>query len=168
MTLMRGILDRVILVVGVIAAGCVPSFIVQYRQRTGGMLDQVLKDLAPFQTIADKLYHGNLKELVQHHGESSDPTFYSEGAAIQAMVESAEQLQKALLALDTDLFHQLSFLIVKIDLQIASATWESFSPAFGLSVESIMFGFIIGLMIWLTFLACWTIIARFVSIIGVK
>jgi len=168
MILIRGILDRVILVTSVIAAGCVPSFIVQYRQRAGGMLDQVLKDLAPFQAIADKLYHGSLKELVQHHGESSDPTFYSEGAAIQAMIESTEQLQKILLALETDLFHQLSFLIVKIDPEIARATWRTFSPAFGLSLESIIFGSAVGIIIWLSFLACWGIIARFINIIRVR
>jgi len=165
MTLMRGILDRVILVTGVIAAGCVPSFILQYRQRTSGMLDQVLKDLAPFQAIADKLNNGSLKELVRQHGESSDPTLYNQGAAIQTMVESVEKFQRNLSALDTDLFHQLSFLIVKIDPHIARATWETYSPAFALSVESVIFGSIIGMLIWLSFLACWIITARFFNII---
>lgn len=168
MTLIHGILDRVVLVTSIIAAGCIPSFIVQYRQRAGGMLDQVLKDLAPFQAIADRLYHGNLKELVQHHGESSDPTFYSEGAAIQAMVESVERLQKLLSALDTDLFHQLSFLIVKIDTQIARATLETYSPAFGLTVENVIFGSIVGIVIWLLFLACWSMVTRLISIVRAR
>ena len=38
MTFIRGILDRIILVAGVVAAGCIPSFIAQYRQRTGRYL----------------------------------------------------------------------------------------------------------------------------------
>ena len=152
---MRGFLDRIVLVASVVAAGCIPSFIVQYRQRAGGMLDQVLKDLAPFQTIADRLYGGSLKELVQHHGESADPAFYSEGAAIQAMAESAEQLRQILIALNTDLFHQLSYLIIRIDTQIASATWKTFTPAFGLSIENVIFGSIVGVSIWLIFLAVW-------------
>ena len=44
MDILRGILDRIVLVGAILAAGCVPSFIAQYRQRLGGMLDQANKD----------------------------------------------------------------------------------------------------------------------------
>ena len=40
MAFIRGILDRIILVVGVVAAGCIPSFIAQYRQRVIPFLHQ--------------------------------------------------------------------------------------------------------------------------------
>jgi len=168
MSLIRGMLDRIVLVTAVIVAGCIPSFIVQYRQRIGGMLDQVLKDLAPFQLIADKLHHGSLQELIQHHMDSSDPTFYKEGAAVRAMVEAAEQLRKAFQALDTDLFHQLSYLAAKFDPIVARATWEVFSPSFGLSVESVVFGSSIGVLIWLVFLAVWYIIDRLIAILTAR
>ena len=168
MSLIRGMLDRIVLVAAVIVAGCIPSFIVQYRQRIGGMLDQVLKDLAPFQLIADKLHHGSLQELIQHHMDSSDPTFYKEGAAVRAMVEAAEQLRKAFQALDTDLFHQLSYLAAKFDPIVARATWEVFSPSFGLSVESVVFGSSIGVLIWLVFLAVWYIIDRLIAILTAR
>jgi len=111
MDYIRGIFDRIVLVVGIVAAGCIPSFITQYRQRVGGRLDQVLKDLEPFQQIANQYHQGSLKELIQHHLNSSDTTFHDEGAALQAMLSSAEQLRRALQALNTDLFHQLSYLL---------------------------------------------------------
>jgi hypothetical protein len=101
MAFIRGILDRIILVAGVVAAGCIPSFIAQYRQRVGGRLDQVLQDIAPFQAIADQFHHGSLAELIQHHLASVDTTFHDEGAALQAMVDSAEKLRQALQALNT-------------------------------------------------------------------
>jgi hypothetical protein len=60
MKFVRDILDRIVLLAAVVAAGCIPSFIVQYRQRAGGRLDQVLADLAPFQEIADRNHGGSL------------------------------------------------------------------------------------------------------------
>lgn len=168
MVFMRGILDRIVLVAGVIAAGCIPSFIVQYRQRVGGMLEQVVQDLAPFQAIANQFHHGSLKALIQHHLDSTDLTFYNEGAGIQAMVESAERLRKVFQALDTDLFHQLSYMIVKVDPLIARATWDVFTPSFGLSVESIMLASIVGVLIWLAFLSVWYAVDRIVRILAAR
>jgi hypothetical protein len=165
MAFVRGILDRIVLVAGIVAAGCIPSFIAQYRQRVGGRLDQVLQDLAPFQAIADQFHHGSLQELVQHHQASPDSTFHSEGAAILAMLNSAEQLRRALEALNTDLFHQLVYLLTKIDPVISRATWEIFSPSFNLTAESVVFALIVGVIIWLVFFAVWYILARLIKIL---
>jgi len=168
MILLREILDRIVLVASVIIAGCVPSFIVQYRQRVGGMLEQVLKDLAPFQAIADKLHHGSLQELIQHHLNSADPTFYKEGAAVRAMLESAELLRNTYQSLDTDLFHQLSFLVARLDPLIARSTWDVFSPSFGLTVESVVFGSVVGVLIWAVFLAIWYVFDHLFSILTAR
>ena len=165
MSFVRGIFDRIVLVAAIVAAGCIPSFIAQYRQRVGGRLDQVLQDLAPFQDIANQFHHGNLHELIRHHLASPDSTFHDEGAAIQAMVNSAEQLRRALEALNTDLFHQLLYLLSKIDLLIARSTWEVFSPSFNLTAESIVFALTVGVMIWLAFFAVWYIFARLIKIL---
>lgn len=169
MAFIRGIFDRIVLVVSIIAAGCIPSFISQYRQRIGGRLDQVLKDIEPFQQIANQYHHGSLKELIQHHLGSSDSTFHDEGAALQAMVSSAEQLRRALEALNTDLAHQLSYLLTGgLDPLIARATWEIFSPSFNLTVESVVFASIVGIMIWMVFLLIWYMFARFINIITAR
>jgi hypothetical protein len=160
MTFIREVLDRIILVIGVIAAGCIPSFIAQYRQRAGGRLDQVLQDIAPFQAIANQFHHGSLQELIRYHLASVDQTFHNEGAALQAMVDTAEQLRQALQALNTDLFHQLLYMLTRTDPLIARATWEIFSPSFNLTVESIVFAVIVGVAIWLVFLTVWMLIDR--------
>lgn len=112
-----------------IAAGCIPSFIAQYRQRLGGRLDQVLLDIMPFQQIANQFHHGSLQELIQYHLTSSDATFHHEGAALQAMLDASKQLNIALQALNTDLFHQMAYLVANMDLGIARATWDIFSPS---------------------------------------
>jgi hypothetical protein len=41
MSMIRGLLDRLVLIGGVLVGGCVPGFITQYHQRVGGRLDQV-------------------------------------------------------------------------------------------------------------------------------
>ena len=168
MAFIRGILDRIILVAGIVAAGCIPSFIAQYRQRVGGRLDQVLQDIAPFQAIANQFHHGSLAELIQHHLASIDATFHDEGAALQAMVDSAEQLRQALQALNTDLFHQLIYLLTGADPIIAHATWEIFSPSFNLTVESVVFAFVIGIAIWLIFLGVWILFSRLAKMLLAK
>ena len=168
MLFMRGILDRLILVTSIIAAGCIPSFIAQYRQRVGGQLDQAMQDIAPFQEIANLFHHGSLQELIQHHLASADATFYKEGAALQAMVNSAAQLSATLQALNTDLLHQFAYLLTGVDVNIARSTWEIFSPSFTLTVESVIFACVVGVLIWLAFIAIWTIFARMINIFSAK
>lgn len=168
MTFVRGILDRIVLVTGIVAAGCIPSFIAQYRQRVGGRLDQVLQDIAPFQQIANQFHHGSLEELIQYHLASTDSTFHNEGAALLAMVNSAEQLRRALEALNTDLFHQLVYLLTRIDPAIARATWGAFSPSFNLTVESVVFALIVGVIVWLAFFAVWYIFDRLIRILAAR
>jgi len=168
MAFIRGILDRIILVVGVVASGCIPSFIAQYRQRIGGRLDQVLQDISPFQAIANQFHHGSLQELIKYHLASADQTFHDEGAALQGMVDSAEQLRQALLALNTDLFHQMFYMLTRADPLIARATWEIFSPAFNLTPQSVVFAIVVGVAIWLVFLAVWILIGRLARILLAK
>ncbi len=155
MALVRGLLDRIVLLCAVVAAGCVPSFIAQYRQRAAGRLDQVLADLAPFQQIADREHGGSLAALVQYHLQSTDPTFHKEGAALQAMLDAAGQLRALLHGLDTDLYHQCLYLISHGDMNLAHATWSLYQPAFTFTAQSLLFALVVGVLFWLLFLGGW-------------
>jgi hypothetical protein len=151
----RGLLDRIVLLCAVVAAGCVPSFIAQYRQRAGGRLEQVLADLAPFQQIADREHGGNLAALVQYHLQSGDPTFRAEGAALQSMLDSAAHLRALLQALDTDLYHQCLYLLTHGELGLAHATWGAYQPAFTFTAQALLFACLLGMALWLVFLGGW-------------
>lgn len=161
--MLRGILDRLILVAAILAAACVPSFIAQYRQRLGGRLDQVTRDLSPFQEIANRQFGGDMGKLVRHHLQSTDATFYAEGAAIQAMVDSLRTLRAAAEALQADLWHQLAYLLRHGDTELARATWEAFVPAFSLTPEHALFAFAVGVSLWLLFLGGWVGCARLIA-----
>jgi len=156
MAIIRNLLDRIVLVAGVLAGGTAPSFVAQYRQRVSGHLDQVLQDLAPFQEIANRFHSGSLDALVQHHLLSSDQTFYAEGNAIRAMIDSAERLRVALEGLSGDLFHQLWFLVRNQEPELLQATWTYYQPAFAFSVESLILAVVVGVAIWLLFLGIWS------------
>ena len=168
MNFVRGMLDRLILVAATVTAGCVPGFIAQYRQRVGGQLDQVLQDIAPFQEIANQFHHGSLEELIRYHLSSPDPAFHNEGAAIQEMVDAAQRLRIAFDALNTDLLHQLLYLLWHIDPHTARATWDAFSPSFDLTVQSIAFALISGIAVWLVFFTVWYIFARLISTLAAR
>ena len=164
MGLLRGILDRIVLVVAIMAAACIPSFIAQYRQRLGGRLDQAVRDLAPFQEIANRNHGGDLKRLIEYHLASVDKTFRDEGAAIQAIADSVERLRAAAAGLDTDLWHQLAYMVTNVDHDLATATWSAYVPAFSFTPDYALFALGVGVAIWLVFLAGWFGCARLISL----
>ena len=155
MGLIRGAIDRVILVAAILAGGCVPSFIAQYRQRVGGRLDQVVLDLAPFQAIARRDFGGSLDALIAHHRASVDAAFPREGDAIQQMVDAAARLREAARALDADLYGQFAWLLRHVDWDLAGATWSAWRPAFDFSIEGLTFAICVGLALWAAFLLLW-------------
>jgi hypothetical protein len=159
MKTVRDILDRIVLLAAVVAAGCIPSFIVQYRQRLGGRLDQVLADLAPFQQIANRYHGGSLSELIRYHLASTDATFHQEGAALQSMVASAERLRAMLAGLDTDLVHQCAYLLLHHDSELLRATWGGYQPGFTLDLQSVLFALAVGVVLWGIFLGLWHAVA---------
>jgi hypothetical protein len=165
MAILRGILDRVVLVGAILAAGCVPSFIAQYRQRLGGMLDQATKDLGLFQEIANRHHGGDLQRLIQHHLKSTDPTFRDEGKAIQVMVETVARLKESLAALNTDFYGQLAYLAKNGEAEVAKATWEAFVPAMSLTADALTFAFATGVIVWLLFMAIWIAVSRFGDVV---
>lgn len=153
--LIRGLLDRIVLLCAVAASACVPSYVAQYRQHASGRLDQVLADLAPFQQIADREHGGSLEALIRYHLQSSDPTFHGEGAALQSMVDAVAHLRALLHGLDADLYHQCIYLLLHGDRAIARSTWAIYQPGFALTVDGAAFALILGVLLWLLFLGLW-------------
>jgi hypothetical protein len=155
MHIVRGILDRIILLAAILLASCIPSFIAQYRQRLGGRLDQVHSDLAPFQAIANHNFGGDLSKLIDYHVASQDPTFHQEGVALQGMVDAAARLQEALQALNTDLVHQCLYLLNHSDYDLLRSTWGVYQPGFTLTLQGALFALVVGLIAWVLFLGIW-------------
>lgn len=155
MSLFRGLFDRLVLIGGVLAGGCVPGFITQYHQRVGGRLDQVKIDLAPFQQVANRFHGGELDALVKHHLASPDQSFHAEGQAVQAMVDNLVRLQAMADGLSGSVWKQIGFLARHYDRDIGAATWQDFLPSFNLDPASLMVAGAFGVVCWLVFLGLW-------------
>lgn len=155
MHILRGILDRLVLLAAVLAAGCVPSFIVQYRQRLAGQLDQVRTDLAPFQGIADHNFGGSLQKLIDYHLASQDTNFHQDGVLLQSMVSAAARLHTAMEALNTDLGQQCLYLVRHPDYDLLRTTWSAYQPGFALTLQGALFALVLGLIVWLLFVGLW-------------
>ncbi len=168
MTLLRGLLDRLVLVVGVLVGGCVPGFIAQYQQRVGGRLDQVGQDLLPFQEIARRYHGGDINALVTHHLASPDKSFQAEGHAIQDMLDSLAYLQAMVEGLAGSAWHQIAYLAGHFDREIGVATWQSYVPSFNLDLASLMVAGAFGLGCWLLFAALWYGVSRLADLIVLR
>jgi hypothetical protein len=149
-----------LLIFTVVAGGLVPGFIAQYRQRLGGRLDQARLDLEPWQKLAEQYHHGDLQQLIRYHLDSTDPTFHREGAIIQSLAASVQQLQSAVEALHTGLFRQVAYLALHADPELTRATYSDWVPTFALSAEGIVFACLFALLVWLAFHALWWLFAR--------
>jgi len=160
MSILRGLLDRVLLVCAVVAGGLLPGFIAQYRQRLGGRLDQARLDLAPWQKLADEFYHGDIGRLIQYHLDSGDVKFRAEGAVIRSLVASVQQLQAAVDGLRGGLFHQMAYLVRHTDPDLARATFGDWVPTFALSTEGVLFALVFAVAVWLVFHALWWLLGR--------
>jgi hypothetical protein len=152
LTFIRGLADRAVLVCGTVAGGCVPGFIVQYRQRVGGRLDQVVQDLAPFRAIAARFHGGSLDALIRDHLASAERTFHAEGAAIQGMVNAELRLRGMLEALQGGAWQQLQYIVTHPDRDLLRSTWSAYVPAFTLDLQGIVMAMVIGVALWLVFL----------------
>lgn len=159
MSLLRGLLDRLLLVCAVVAGGLVPGFIAQYRQRLGGRLDQARLDLQPWQSLADRFYGGDIDKLIQYHMSSTDPKFHAEGGIISSLVANVQHLQSAVDALHGNLYQQLGYLSLHADTALVRATSHDWVPTFALSADGLLFALVVGVGAWLLFQALWGLLA---------
>ena len=154
-----------------LAAGALPSFVLQYRQRIVGRLDQLNLDLAPWKQIAERLHNDDLQALVNHHLSSGDSTFVAEAAAINAMQQQLSALQAAVNAMQGNVIQRVAGWLQHVNWQDTRATWSLFEPQFPLDPQGLLFALVAGGGIWLVVIAlawCATAISRRVVGTGVS
>jgi hypothetical protein len=163
----RTILFIVVFGLGFVSGGLLPSFSLQYHQRLQAQYDQVDMDLAPFQGIAVSFHDGSMAALVQHHLNSTDPTFHAEGEAIQLMIDSHARLAESKAAAEAPYVDQAVYFYKHMDESVASATLDSFTPTLVTTENAVTFALTIGTLVLLIFWATWSTLSiatkRFMS-----
>jgi hypothetical protein len=152
MRLLSGLLDRLLLLIAVGAAGVLPAFVQQYRQRLAGRLDQLNEDLAAWRQIAERLHQGDMQALIRHHRDSGDPTFVAGGDAVHAMLQHAAELEAALAAMQGSLPAQIAGWLQHLRWNDVEATWALFQPQFPMDPQGLLFALVGGGLLWLLLL----------------
>lgn len=147
--MIRGLMDRLVLLGGVLAGGALPSFMQQYRQRLGGRLDQAREQLEDWQGLADRLHGGDLAALVAHHRQSGDATFVQEAVLIESVQAEVVALQDAVSAIQGGSWEQLAGMLGHLRTADLQATLTLFEPAFPLTPQGISFALVFGGVLWL-------------------
>ncbi len=156
MFILRGLIDRLLLICAVVAGGLVPGFMAQYRQRLGGRLEQARLDLAPWQKIADRFFGGSLDKLIHYQLASPAAPFHAEGTAIRTLALNVQHLRNEVAALHGSLYHQVLYLVVHPDPSLVGATWSAWVPTFGLSSQALLFAAVFAMTVWLIFQGLWS------------
>ncbi|MCP4091362.1 MAG: DUF2937 family protein [Gammaproteobacteria bacterium] len=156
--MVRSIIFITVFISSFLIGGLFPSFSTQYHLRLQAQYDQVSIDLAPFEEIARKFHGGSMDALIQHHLDSTDPTFHGEGEAIQLMVNSQTQLAQSKAAAEAPYVNQVIYFYQHADERIAQSTMESFTPTLVTTENAITFALAVGTIIILVFWAGWVLL----------
>ncbi len=140
---------------GVVIGGAFPGYAIQYQQRLYAQFEQLTTDLEPFQRIADRYHGGSLPALVEHHLQSSDPTFHDEGVAIQAMLLNHERLAEATSGFAASPVEQAYYLYTHLDADLARATWEAYRPMVVTTPAALAFALSVGLAFCIATVVAW-------------
>jgi hypothetical protein len=153
--MIRGIIYIAVFATGCFLGGLFPSFSIQYHQRLEAQYDQVSIDLAPFEEIANRYHGGDLEALVQHHLNSTDPTFHAEGEAIQLMIDSQAYLAESKAAASSPYVDQAVYFYRHMDDAVGTAVLDGFVPTLVTTENAITFALTIGTVTICVFWLLW-------------
>ncbi len=147
MKFVSGMLDRLLFACGLLLFLQLPQFVDHYAQRLGGYRQAVADSVADYQRSADTHYAGDLDRLVADFRTDDNPAQRDMGDKMQRDRERLVDLDNALVVLSgPSLLDKLIFLARNVDMPIAKATAESFTPGLPLNLQAGVCGLIGGLL----------------------
>lgn len=152
---LRGLGDRLTLLICVLFGGAAPGYSLQYQQHIAGRLAQAQADLQPFVSLAGRYHDGSIDKLIAHHAASSDATFRAEGSAISEMVAAVARYATELDALGDNTFADLWHLSTHAERSSLIGTWQQFEPAFVYTPDALIVALTLAAIVWLCFQGCW-------------
>ncbi|MDP9142697.1 MAG: DUF2937 family protein [Pseudomonadota bacterium] len=147
MKLITGVLDRLLFALGLVMFLQLPQFIDHYTQRLGGYRQAVADSVADYQLSADTHYAGDLNQLVADFRNDDKPAQRDMGDKIQRDRDRLVELNAAIAVLSGDsLIDKLIYLARNLDLPLAEATAEAFTPGVPLNLQAGLCGLVGGLL----------------------
>ncbi len=147
------VLDRLLAVLGALAASQVPGYINHYVQRLAGHLEEARLNVQEWQAIADTACGGDLDGLVALYLENPAAEVVAAGQKCATDIARVVDLQEALTALQTAGVWQRGLVFVRqFDPTIAQQTLEEFVPNLPLSLEGALYAVAGLLVMWALYL----------------
>lgn len=121
-----------------VAASQAPEFAQQYRQRLGGAIDELTREVTRFNQDATD-YGLTPTDALKRLSASADPVARARGTAIRDDITRLDRLtaQRAAFTGAAPL-ERISVLAENVDPTIARATWQDFEPAVPTTAEGAM------------------------------
>ncbi|RED51300.1 DUF2937 family protein [Aestuariispira insulae] len=133
-----------------IALSQFPEFQQQYKQRLGGTLDELNRQVAALDIRASDAGMERY-DYIRHFLDNSDMVIQSEGQNLSNMLGRRVSVQKAIDEMDNARAHELLFtMLLRLDTATAQATLENYRPAIPVTVSGFvhaLFGFVVGYLL---------------------
>jgi hypothetical protein len=141
------VLDRLLAVVGALAASQLPGYMNHYMQRLAGHLQEAQLNLQAWQSIADDMVGGSLDQLVTLYLTNPAPEVVAAGEKCTADIARVDELQGALTALqEAGMWQRGLEFLRQCDPTIARQTWDDFVPNVPLNLEGWLYA-LVGLLL---------------------
>lgn len=142
-----GLLDRIIFSCGVILFLQLPTFIDQYTHRLGGFQRAQNEQIESFQTIANNNFNGDMARLIASFRDSKMKSVRDTASSIENSVALASSVKKDLAVLEThNLTKKIVYLLGHLRYQLAQDTLQHFRPTIPLSLQSLLYGLLGGIL----------------------
>ncbi|MCL2155228.1 MAG: DUF2937 family protein [Leptospirales bacterium] len=149
---LEAVIDRIVSVVGAVIFIQIPTFLVQYKQRLGGHVDELARLINQYKSAAA----GNgktVEEYIGLHLNSGVNEFISTGKLMTENMERFNELSLALLNLSESSGIKKLFVFLKsMDFDIFKETYKDFVPGISFSLDSILYcivGIIFAMLLYL-------------------
>lgn len=141
MSLVTGLLDRLLFAAALILFMQIPQFVDHYTQRFGGYRQAVAASVADYERSADLHYEGNLALMIHEFKADERPAVRDLGNKMERERHLLDEMTDGLAILEqAPLIDKLWYLARRIDMPIARATFDAFTPGLPLNLDALVCG----------------------------
>lgn len=134
--IVKGLIDRIFVVIGAVLFAQAPQFFNSYGQRLGGHMAELQRQISALQQAADRSGKG-LAEYIHKFVNHSDPDVAMQGDFMQSMVARYSEISNAYLSLiNADPWLRPFQFIYHLQPDITRMTLSDFQPGLSLTPES--------------------------------
>ncbi|MDD3763737.1 MAG: DUF2937 family protein [Nevskiales bacterium] len=150
--MMRGLIDRLLFTIGLLAFLQIPQFVDHYVQRYGGYRQALSDSVEQYRQSAERHYDGDLLLMIQAFKTDEKPALRELGGKIEHEQQELSRMDQGWAVLQGDsLPRKLLYLAGDFNVDIARGTAESFSPGLPLTLDAMICGLLGGTLVSLLF-----------------